>query len=146
MTANDDKDKSSKALKRADEQDDDILNENDVSDHSEKAVPVIMQEMMMAISSSRASNPFTEHMDSSHITALIENDEKESIRDGEERKEQRRYNLVYTIIGIGLLFGLIFTLGETDPNLFKELLSYVGTFIAGGFGGWGYAKYRKNQE
>jgi len=62
--------------------------------------------------------------------------------DSDERKGARRERLGYVGIGAALLvFFTIFILPE-NPQIYSQILEWVGLFIAGGLGGYGLGVHR----
>ena len=71
----------------------------------------------------------------------LENEDRESEREHDDRKESRRLNFLAFIIAMAAVVGIIvFLTIYEEPGLLGYILSGIGGLIAGAFGGYGYAK------
>lgn len=98
-----------------------------------------------ATSAMRVPSPFEKIVKPEHITALIENTDKDSQREFEENKENKRYLFAVFIIGLTFVVLLIFLLSDKNPELLEKLLSYTFTALLGFAGGYGL-KCKSNNE
>jgi hypothetical protein len=105
-----------------------------------KIVSVIKQSMFSSVM--RKSNPISEKITSEHITKLIDKSDSHDIRDREERKSQRNYDLVILLIGLAFLGFLIVFLKDDKELLYKIIIAII-SFI-GGFG-LGRTKSKKDE-
>ena len=95
-----------------------------------RIVSVIKQSMFSGVM--RRGNPISEKITEAHITRLIERSENQDIRNREERKSQRTYNLILLIIGLTFLGFLIVYLKEDKELLYKIIIAIIS--FVGGFG------------
>ncbi len=95
-----------------------------------KVVSIIKQSMFSGVM--RRGNPISEKITGEHITKLIDKSDNQDIRDREERKSQRNYNLVLIIIGLIFLGFLVVFLKDDKELLYKIIIAII-SFI-GGFG------------
>ena len=87
-------------------------------------------------------NPVASKLTPAHIDKLIDNKEKQSQREDRRLASGRRYTLLYTALAVMAFFGLYLVVGREDPDLFKEILTYLGTFAAGCGVGFGYTLFK----
>lgn len=87
-------------------------------------------------------NPVASKLTPEHIDKLIDNKEKQSQREERRLASVRRYTLLYTALAVMVFFGLYLVVGREDPDFFKEILTYLGTFAAGCGVGFGYTLFR----
>lgn len=81
-----------------------------------------------------------------HIDKVLEITEKSNEHKYKDSISNRRYNLVYLILGIIMLCFLIYTLKDNHSGLLLQIL-VVLTLIISGFGaGYGYCKMKNNME
>lgn len=95
-----------------------------------KVVSIIKQSMFSGVM--RRGNPISEKITEEHITKLIEKSDNQDVRDREERKSQRNYNLLLLIIGLVFLGFLIVYLKEDKELLYKIIIAIIS--FVGGFG------------
>lgn len=95
-----------------------------------KVVSIIKQSMFSGVM--RRGNPISEKITEEHITKLIEKSDNQDVRDREERKSQRNYNLILLIIGLIFLGFLIVYLKEDKELLYKIIIAIIS--FVGGFG------------
>ena len=107
----------------------DILNALPVEDRG-KVVSIIKQSMFSEVM--KRGNPISEKITEEHITKLIEKSDNQDVRDREERKSQRNYNLILLIIGLVFLGFLIVYLKEDKELLYKIIIAIIS--FVGGFG------------
>lgn len=71
----------------------------------------------------------------------IENEDRQSEREHNDRKESRRVSSALAVIAILAVVGIIvFLVAYEEPGLLGYILSGIGGLIAGAFGGYGYAR------
>ena len=71
----------------------------------------------------------------------IDNEDRQSEREHNDRKESRRISSALAVIAILAVVGIIvFLVAYEEPGLLGYILSGIGGLIAGAFGGYGYAK------
>lgn len=104
-----------------------------------KVVSIIKQSMISGVS--RRSNPLAEKITSDHITTLITNSDTSDLRDREERKSERNYNLLLIIIGL-VFIGFLIVFLQKNLNLLITIITAILSFI----GGFGFGKSRKDKE
>lgn len=104
-----------------------------------KVVSIIKQSMISGVS--RRSNPLSEKITSDHITTLIKNSDTSDLRDRNERKSERNYNLLLIIISL-LFIGFLIVFLQSNLNLLITIITAILSFI----GGFGFGKSRKNKD
>jgi len=102
--------------------------------------PEIKQRITTLIASERISpfpHPIASKLTAEHITKMIEYSNQDSKRENEFSKRSQVFNVIYLLLGIGVLvFALIFLADNED--LLKDILLGALAF-AGGIGtGYGY--------
>lgn len=95
-----------------------------------KVVSIIKQSIFSGVL--RRGNPISEKITEEHITKLIEKSDNQDIRDREERKSQRKYNLILLIISLAFLGFLIVYLRDEKELLYKIIIAIIS--FVGGFG------------
>jgi len=95
-----------------------------------KVVSIMKQLMFSGVM--RKGNPISEKITEEHISKLIEKSDNQDVRDREERKSQRNYNLILLIIGLVFLGFLIVYLKEDKELLYKIIIAIIS--FVGGFG------------
>jgi hypothetical protein len=95
-----------------------------------KVVSIIKQSIFSGVM--RRGNPISEKITEEHISKLIEKSDNQDLRDREERKSQRNYNLILIIIGLFFLGFLIVYLKEDKELLYKIIIAIIS--FVGGFG------------
>lgn len=80
----------------------------------------------------RGNNPIADKITSDHITDLIKKSDDQDVRDRQERKGERNYNLILIIIGLVFIGFLIVFLQSNEDLLIKIVIGII-SFI-GGFG------------
>lgn len=100
----------------------------------------------MSIQSGIREHPILKKLTSEHVTNLINNDEKASIRECEERKDIRKNSLlIFGSILLSIIFLCVFFTLTNNKDTLYEILKIIGAF-AGGFGaGFGVSTYYKKQ-
>ena len=88
-------------------------------------------------------NPLTEKITSEHIGKIIDNDEKQSVREDADKKDERKYNI--WLIIIVLTFSLILTYFLIHSN-HTELIEKILILVMGFVGGFGYGKYGQKKK
>ena len=91
-------------------------------------------------------NPIAKKVTSEHITQMIALQDKDSERGYKLHQHGRLYTAGYVVLGIASFFGLAWFFGNSDPELFKQILTYLGTFIGGFAAGWGFTASKGNAE
>ena len=89
----------------------------------------------------RGNNPIAEKITSDHISDLIKKSDDHDIRDREERKGERNYNLLLIIIGLVFIGFLIVFLQSNEDLLIKIVIGII-SFI----GGFGFGKTVKTPK
>ena len=83
-------------------------------------------------------NPIFQKVTSEHVTRIIDSMENDSVRDHDTGKSRRRYQLTYSILGLGAIVGLIIFFTLTDN---RDLMIPVITSVAGFLGGLATGRY-----
>lgn len=105
-----------------------------------------IKETFGLITSGGMGNPIAKKVTAAHIDKLLDNGEAESKREHSYRENGRFFALVYVVIAILAFFGLAWMFGKSDPELFKQVLTFIVTFGAGFAGGWGINAARTNKD
>jgi len=108
---------------------DDILESIPVEDRG-KVISIIKQSMFSGIM--RRGNPISEKITEEHITKLIDKSDNQDVRDREERRSQRNYNLILLFSGLIFLGFLIVFLKDDKELLYKIIIAIIS--FVGGFG------------
>ena len=101
---------------------------------------IVEQFSMMA--SGPMPNPIHQKITSEHISKRLEWIENQSCRDYRLVQQGRGYKLAYVFIAVLAFFGFALMFGYSNPDLFTQVLTYLGTFLAGFAGGWGVSTLR----
>lgn len=80
----------------------------------------------------RRGSPVSEKITSEHITQLIENADKQDLRERAERRGQRTYNLILLCIALAFLGFLVVYLKDEKDLLYKVIIAIIS--FVGGFG------------
>lgn len=103
---------------------------------------IISQTMISGVM--RRNNPISDKVTSTHITKLIENSDAQDIRDRQERKSDKNYQLILLIIGLAFLGFLIVFLKDDKELLYKVIIAIIS--FVGGFGIGKTAKNKREEE
>lgn len=133
-------DKASKGIEIS--KDEDVLNEDEISEDLEGLPPELKTFMMsMRRYSGPIPNPFASKLNANHIDKIIEASAKDDERRYKNMQQARKFHLVYFLAGISLFVFLTLFLVGKDSELFKEIVKLFIVF-AGGFGaGYGIKSY-----
>jgi len=104
-----------------------------------KVFSIIKQSMFSEIT--RRSNPIAEKITPEHITTLISNSDKTDIRDRDERKSEKNYNLILIIIGL-VFIGFLIVFLQKNMNLLITIITAILSFI----GGFGFGKSQHKDD
>lgn len=110
-----------------------------------KLPPEIKKVVEMGFSMQRISgpmqNPLLSKLNENHINRILDIGEKEEENIFKDSQSNKKYNLIYFILGILLFVFLVIFLGKDNKDLFLEILK-VGILLIGGFGGgFGYKTF-----
>lgn len=105
-----------------------------------------IKETFGLITSGGMGNPIAKKVTAAHIDKLLDNGEAESKREHSYRERGRFFALAYVVISIVAFFVLAWMFGKSDPELFKQVLTFIVTFGAGFAGGWGINAARANKD
>lgn len=77
-------------------------------------------------------NPIFQKVTSDHVSRIIDSMESDSVREHDAGKSKRRYQLTYSVLGLGAIVGLIvfFTLSD-NPDLMIPVITAVSGFLGG---------------
>ena len=101
---------------------------------------------MIGVFAGRAQNPIAEKVTSEHISQLIAHNEADAKRTHELATREWAERVLYAaLIATIFVFMLIF-LGERDPVLLIDILSYLGTAVVSFLGGLGWHNWRQGKE
>lgn len=121
-----------------DEQDEQDDNVNEVLQALPPPIRELVSTQLTVGLQGRIPNPIVNKLTPEHIDKIIDNDENVSKREDSLIRNSRIYTLGYTLLAIVAFLALYLIIGKDDPQLFKEILIYFGTFFAGFGVGWGY--------
>lgn len=91
---------------------------------------IIRQTMISGVM--RGNNPIADKITSDHITDLIKKSDDQDVRDREERKGERNYNLILIVIALAFIGFLIVFLQSNEDLLIKIVIGIIS--FVGGFG------------
>jgi len=89
-------------------------------------------------------HPFENILNEAHLSKIIDNSEKDSERDYQNQKSNRRYIFATFIFGLLFILGLIYLLNK-NPELLMNILMLIGGLVAGTYGGYGTG-YKKGKS
>jgi len=87
-----------------------------------------------------------EKCDNEQFTKIIDNVEKQNIRDDQDRKHVRKhltFNLGM-VLGTLIAFGILVTFSQKPDDL-KDYIELIALIAACIFGGWGWANRKRNK-
>jgi len=105
-----------------------------------KVASIIKQTMISGVM--RRSNPVSDKITSEHITQLITKSDEQDLRDRNERKGERNYNLIIIVIALVFIGFLIIFLQSNEDLLIKIIIGIIS--FVGGFG-FGQSKKTKSE-
>lgn len=111
----------------------------DIDSDKGSSIKKVIQEFSMMGTFGR-SVPYEKIMTSEHLSKIIENSDKESERDYQNRKSIRLYVFISFIFVLGFVLGLIHLLAKVNPSLLMNILIAIISFAGGAFGGYGVGK------
>lgn len=101
---------------------------------------IIRQTMISGVM--KRNNPIADKITTEHITQLISKSDNYDKRDREERKGERNYNLVLTVMGL-LFVGFLIVFLQSNEELLIKIVIGIISFI-GGFG-FGQSRIKKDE-
>ncbi len=101
---------------------------------------IIKQTMVSGVM--RRGNPIADKITTEHITQLISKSDELDKRDREERKGERKYNLLLILIGL-IFVGFLIIFLQSNENLLIKIVIGIISFI-GGFG-FGQSRIKKDE-
>lgn len=104
--------------------------------------------MLSVTTIAQRTSPQTElmrKMTSENIHEFIQAQDTSDQRSFEDRKGQRKYNIIVLVIGAVFLLILTIVL-MANPELLEKILPSIVTLIAGAFGGYGYGRSHKSED
>lgn len=104
------------------------------------------QRSMSAMRIGPSYHPIFDKFGAGHVTQFLDNRQQQRNNEHQLRVMDRQYRMGYTLIGVvvfGAAFGgLSWALLPEQAELYFDILSYFGTLVAGGFGGYGIKSWR----
>lgn len=124
--------------------------ENFISDSGipEEDQPEVKKMIAMSLRMGAAASPQVEIMKKvtpEHITQMLRSQEAESQRRYAEKREKKRFYLVWLLIVCAFVLAVIWLLKD-HPETLEKVLYAAGGLIAGAVGGYGYGKSARNDE
>ncbi len=89
---------------------------------------------------------FAEKVTSEHIDKMIDNSEKVSDRSFRFASRQQIMNFFYILVSVGVFIFLTIYLSGDNPQLYKDIISYALTFLAGTGLGFGIKSHLSNKD
>lgn len=111
----------------------------------EKLPPEIRREVLMFIQQTRMGpslNPLAEKITKEHISSMIENAEKGSVR----AHKSQWFNLAYIVLCLAFLVFIFIYLPTIDKALFEQIIKVLIVFAGGVGTGLGVSKYRQSND
>ena len=103
---------------------------------------IVRQTMISGVM--KRNNPISEKITSEHITELIKNSDNQDLRDRDERKTDKNYQIIFLLIGLAFLVFLIIFLQNNEDLLYKIILAIIS--FLGGFGIGKSSQSKSKQE
>lgn len=100
----------------------------------------------IGIFSGPMQNPLAKKIQPGHIDKLLDYGEQESVREHDLRKSNRLFRLAYVLIAIVAFILFTYMFADGNPELYKDILTFFGTFAAGFGVGWGFNAYQTNKS
>ena len=117
---------------------DELLNSIPEKDR-EKFIAVIQETMFSSIT--KNSNNLTDKLTTDHITSIIINSDTQDKRDKDERKGQRKHNLLIFVLSL-MFLGFIIVFLKDDKELLYKIIIAAISFLGGiGIGKSGIIKW-----
>jgi hypothetical protein len=98
------------------------------------------------MSSGPMQNPIARKVTEAHIGKMIDNDEKNAVRDYRLAQTGRFFTTLYILLAIGSFFAFAWMFAEKDRELFQQVVAIFATFVAGFGAGWGFNASRKSSD
>ena len=107
----------------------------------------LMRQLSICISSTgiRREVPFEKIMTKEHLAKIIENADKDSQREYDDRILNKKYLFKTLIIALVFIIILVFGLVDKNPQILTGLLSYSATLIVGLCGGYGLRRCKDDE-
>lgn len=90
-------------------------------------------------------NPIAKKITEEHITQYLNGAEKEMENSYAEKKHNKIFAFLITLLSMGFLIVIIFLLKDM-PEIMEKVLYAIGGVVAGAFGGYGFGKHQKNND
>ena len=91
-------------------------------------------------------HPIFEKFESVHVSQFLKNKSEKDAATRRLASTDRNYQLIYFFTGVGFLVFLTFLLLPDNKELFIDIVALLGSFIAGGFGGFGLHAYKSKRH
>ncbi len=106
----------------------------------------IRQSLLMTQFGDNSAFQFAEKVTSEHIDKMIDNSEKVSDRSFRFASRQQIMNFFYILVSVGVFIFLTIYLSGDNPQLYKDIISYALTFLAGTGLGFGIKSHLSNKD
>ncbi|HSS20898.1 MAG TPA: hypothetical protein VLL54_12560 [Pyrinomonadaceae bacterium] len=97
---------------------------------------------LQAFSAGPMTNPVLGKVTEGHIDKVLDQGEKDSDREFQDRRSTRKYNLLYALIAAALFVFVTIYLAGQDKELYRDLLTKIIIFFGGTGAGYGIKAFR----
>lgn len=104
-----------------------------------------MESLVASVTTQPASHPIIRKLEAQHITHILENSAARSQDAARQARADRWFRLVYVALGVGIFVFLSLLLLPDHSDLYSKVLQQLGSFLAGGAGGYGLSQYRSKR-
>ncbi|MDO5095130.1 MAG: hypothetical protein Q4D65_01115 [Peptostreptococcaceae bacterium] len=112
----------------------------DISPDFREKVAESMHLMMQLSGGSPVDDTVLKKIESEHITQYLNLNQSHMENEYKERKEAKILYFAIALLFVLMLFGIIFLLKDSNPEIMEKIIYIAGGFVIGGLGGYGYGK------
>lgn len=91
------------------------------------------------------TNPLHEKITEDHISSIIANSEKESVRHYSQQKMRHVINFVIFLVAVSV-FAILLIIFRNHMSDIRDLLTHLVALAAGAYGGYGYGMSKYSKE
>jgi hypothetical protein len=91
-------------------------------------------------------HPIAKKINEAHIDKLLDQTEKDSEREFNDRKSTRRFNFLYAVLAAILFVFVTIYLAGQDKELYRDILTKLIIFFGGAGAGYGVKAFRDRDD
>ena len=121
-------------------------NQSVSENQNEPAVLVERRTSSIVAQSGQSYHPIFEKFESEHVSQFLKNKSENDAAARRLTSTDRNYGLIYFFTFVGIFVLLMVILLPDHKELFIDIVTVIGSLIAGGFGGYGLHAYQSKRR